>query len=136
MLNNVKRSLEQIETRTLDPIGYYPVASTATGGLRAALGVAEIVAGVAAAVFMTLAIVLSVGCILGEKSWREKIGQIYSESAFFMSHGVANLARAIVEAVPFLNMITLTYDGSLDGQLQKTGRYSYDIPPAYQAARN
>lgn len=107
MLEQIQNTLTQVETRTLDPMGYIPILSTVTGTFRAILGVAEIVSAVALLAFMQF------------------------DTAFtFFAHGVANLARASVEVIPLINLITLTYDGSLDqewdnSQFKKKGRFEY-----------
>jgi len=136
LIEKIAQSLEQLETRTLDPMGYMPCLSTVTGLARSILAVAELTVGIVISIFGLLA-------LMGERTQELKLG------AHLFGHGVANLSRGIIEMIPFINMITMAYDGGFDKAREqdpfpKPGRFSYrdlstiylplGLPPVYQAA--
>lgn len=118
LINKVATTLEQVETRTLDPMGYIPILSTVTGAARGILGTAELMAGIFAV-------------IIGMFGNQREQGEYFGFAKHCFTHGIANLARAGIEMIPFINMITLAYDGDLDHQgrgsqkYDKPGRFSY-----------
>ena len=105
-LSSVDKSLELIETKILDPAGYFPVASSVSGALRSVLGVALIVIGLSAAIFSALKYVFT-----STDSEENKAIADMDQGVRYFSHGVANIYRGIVEMLPYINMITIPYDG-------------------------
>lgn len=121
LTSRIPATLEQLETRCLDPLGYIPGVSTVTGTARTVLAVAQIVSATVLAI---------IGCVsaarnpLNQDPWQFK----WAADAF--CHGCANLARGWVEIIPLINMITLAFDGALDAKndhdpFSKPGRLSY-----------
>lgn len=90
-------ALEHIETNILNPIVCPILSSVSSAPLRAALGVIQVVGGLATAFFGSLQI--------------NKTAEYYGIHHF--THGVLNLCRAVIEFIPFINLMTVVYDGGL-----------------------
>ncbi len=90
--------------RTLNLFGYVPFVSTVSGGLRIIYGKVEIITGLA------LSAIGIVGALCKQGSDR-KSAMDQADSFFKYSiHGLANVARGLVESVPFVNLVCFFWD--------------------------
>lgn len=87
LINATSETIELFEISTLDHAGQTLGLSTLSSLVRGALGLAEIVAGIAL-------------LILGQ--WKA--------AADYEFNGLANIVRAVIEFVPFVNLITVIYE--------------------------
>lgn len=93
----IASSLDNIENKILDPLGYIPVISTISGLGRGCLAIAQVVAALFTAIIS----------LIGITSELNLAGRLFV-------HGFANLTRAAVEIIPFVgNILTLIYDEGL-----------------------
>lgn len=130
--NTIQRSLEHLETNLLNPLGHVPAISTVTGTLRGIIGVAQVA-------FSVLATVFTLGFI--------HLAPEVSDAGYYVrhhfAHGAMNVARALIEIIPFVNLIMLAYDADTRWQEPNAhpSRYSYvpytppvriSVPSQYQ----
>lgn len=105
--NISRQQLEKTLARgeeSLNLIGYIPVISSMSAAVRALGGKLQALIGFGFAVYSLIA---------GLKSSRGKIRHFlnFSASLSHFLHGLANMLRAAIEAVPFLSLVTcLPYD--------------------------
>jgi len=115
----LNRTLEQVEINTLDELGHWPVVSSAGAVLRGALACAQTIGGIAMLTFALFAAIFD-----------RDTAHMYAElGQFYLLHGFANLVRACVEFIPFVNLIAELHDQA--GQrahgnpYPREGRFSY-----------
>ncbi|HSX11399.1 MAG TPA: hypothetical protein VLF94_06780 [Chlamydiales bacterium] len=85
--------------KTLNTIGYIPIASMLSGTVRAVYAKVEVIVALALTAFHFIASCFSAGH--GEKAAR---------ALSYVLHGVANFGRAVVEVIPFVNLSCILYD--------------------------
>ena len=86
-------------------LGYVPVVSSVSGGLREVFGATQVITGLA----MTSINSLRKAYAKEETS----IGQLQKKvdlSKEQVRHGIANMMRAVLEIIPFINFSCLCYD--------------------------
>jgi hypothetical protein len=90
-IDGLFQGLEQ----TLNVFGYIPLISTASSYVRGSYGSLQVTAGVAVAILSSLS----------QNNDRQA-----EHGVEIAIHGFANMCRATIEFVPFLNLITIPYD--------------------------
>jgi hypothetical protein len=104
----VDRTLASVE-HGLNIAGYIPLfgVSTVSGMIRIAYGKLEIIGGVATSAIMGLAALFK----SGERERERGLREAFETFGNYSCHGLANIARGVIEAIPFLSLITcLPYD--------------------------
>lgn len=108
-IEKLQNSLEHLEQGTLNNIRA-PVASTVSGGVRAVIGVVQVVFGAIAGLY---------GLMSGDSETR------YYGTHHFV-HGVLNLGRALIEIIPFVNLLMTAYDSNKDwSKYDSSNRFNY-----------
>ena len=113
--DQLERTLAKGE-EALNLIGYVPVVSTMSAALRALSGKLQVVLGIIfAIVYFSL---------LGFSETRKIKHFLHLKSSFGqIFHGICNIVRSLLEAVPFLSLVTcLPYDRLL----KKRFKYSVE----------
>jgi hypothetical protein len=104
--------------KCLDFAGYVPIVSTISGGIRINYGIAEIVAGLAFAIF---------NAVLFLYSQDEKFRRDCIQSLDFVIHGVVNVARGHIECLRWVNLVCLIHDVFVRAERDNL-RLRYDKP--------
>jgi hypothetical protein len=81
--------------QTLNVFGYIPFISTASSYVRHSYGTIQVTAGIAFAILSSLS----------QNNDRQA-----EHGVEIAIHGFTNMCRATVEAIPFINLITIPYD--------------------------
>ena len=116
-MKRIHCTLEHLEKNVLNPM-YAPVASSVAGVARAVLGVAQVGIG-------------GLAYLLGPRFDNSDEVTYYGKHHFV--HGIMNLSRAIIEMIPFVNLLTLAYDADAQwGQVNNPGRFQYISYPQLQ----
>jgi hypothetical protein len=94
MMVPLQVSINHIEINMLNHLGRVPVLSSVTAVMRAILGVSQIFFG---------------SLTYGWASFFDNKDSKFYASHHFV-HGLLNVARSIIEAIPFINLTLLAYD--------------------------
>ncbi len=94
MSSGLDELLQDFE-QTLNVFGYIPIISTFSGSIREAYGSIQVTAGIAFAILSSLS----------QNNDRQA-----EHGVEIAIHGFTNMCRATVEAIPFINLITIPYD--------------------------
>lgn len=91
----------------LNVVGYVPLISTISSGIRMTYGNVEVIGAIAAAAILAIKALFT--------SDSEARSELFNQSgkvlAKYSLHGLANCLRSLFESVPFLSLITcLPYD--------------------------
>jgi hypothetical protein len=81
--------------KTLNVFGYIPIISTISGSIRAVYGKVELISG------LGIAAISSLSC-----SYNRNV----DHGLELAVHGLANICRAAVEIIPFVNWLCIPYD--------------------------
>ena len=101
--HNLDFHLTRIEL-SLNALGYIPLISTLSGCMRAVFGKIEIITAIGLAALKFLTDVMHGR----EPNWKD-----IAHFLHYALHGVANIARAYVEIIPFVNLLMLVRDATL-----------------------
>ena len=122
MMKQLDTTLSVFE-KGLNYVGYVPFVSTISGALRAEYGKIEVIGGLAVTAFKAISALFQAG------AQRDASLERAVEHLTYAWHGVANIFRGIIEAIPFASLVTcLPYD--LSGC-----RYTYPLENAAVAPR-
>lgn len=96
--------LERFE-RFLNKVGYIPLVSSFSGGVRIYYGIIE---SICAVVIGALKFIASL--FRSDTNERYILETEAAYSLYYVEHGLANIGRGIVESIPFVNLFCIAYD--------------------------
>jgi hypothetical protein len=104
--NTIGKVLSTFE-RGLNAGGYIPILSTFSGALRIKYGQIEVIGSIVAAALTAIAALFN-----PSKEAREQgLNRATEILTTYACHGIANIFRGVIEAIPFLSFVTcLPYD--------------------------
>lgn len=114
IINQLNQSLEVAETSIFNFAGKIPVLSSFTGSARIIMGVAQVaLGGISLLTHYTLG-----GCFFDD----DHLITALEQSSNHHFHGWANIFRGMIEAIPLVNLITISFDIGENGDSK---RFSY-----------
>ncbi|MBS0606124.1 MAG: hypothetical protein AB7H48_05785 [Parachlamydiales bacterium] len=92
--------------KVLNFAGYIPIVSTFSGSIRIAYGKAEVVGAIAAGALLAVKALCNTDAEKRARDFDYAAGVAVNYSI----HGLANIGRGFVEAIPIINLSCLVYD--------------------------
>lgn len=92
--------------KVLNFAGYIPIVSTISGSIRIAYGKAEVVGAVAAGALLAIKAL----CNTDADQRARDMDYAVAVGVNYSIHGLANIGRGFVEAIPIINLSCLVYD--------------------------